>query len=81
MNCVKCKNPNPEQWFYCRDCGNRASEPTYTTNMYMGSEIGKRSDIEFSTMSMDDHIAQTAKEKTTKNNKVWADRIKQAGVI
>ena len=81
MNCVKCKTPNPEQWFYCRDCGNRASEPTYTTNMYMGSEIGKRSDIEFSTMSMDDHIAQTAKEKTTKNNKVWADRIKQAGVI
>lgn len=81
MNCVKCKTPNPEQWFYCRDCGNRASEPAYTTNMYMGSEIGKRSDIEFSTMSMDDHIAQTAKEKTNKSNKIWADRIKQAGVI
>ena len=79
MNCVKCKTPNPEQWFYCRDCGNKASEPAYTTNMYMGSEIGKRSDIEFSTMGMDDHIAKTAKDRTSKNNKVWADRIKQAG--
>jgi len=29
---------------------------------------------------MDNHIAQTTKEKTIKNNKVWADRVKQAGV-
>ena len=81
MNCVKCKSPNPEQWFYCRKCGSRASEPSYTTNMFMGSEIGKRSDIEFSTINMDDHIAKSAKEREKKTNKIWADRIKQAGVV
>ena len=79
MNCVKCKSPNPEQWFYCRKCGSRASEPAYTTNMFMQSEIGKRSDIEFSTMSMDDHIAKSAKSRNKNTNKIWKDRIKQAG--
>ena len=81
MNCVKCKTPNPEQWFYCRDCGNRASEPAYTTNMYMGSEIGKRSDIEFSTDSIEKLSEKASKEREKKTNKIWADRIKQAGVI
>ena len=79
MNCVKCKTPNPEQWFYCRKCGSKASEPAYTTNMFMQSEIGKRSDIEFSTMSMDDHIAKSAKSRNKNTNKIWKDRIKQAG--
>jgi len=79
MNCVKCKSPNPEQWFYCRECGSKASEPAYTTNMFMQSEIGKRSDIEFSTMSMDDHIAKSAKSRNKNTNKIWKDRIKQAG--
>jgi len=79
MNCVKCKSPNPEQWFYCRKCGSKASEPAYTTNMFMQSEIGKRSDIEFSTMSMDDHIAKSAKSRNKNTNKIWKDRIKQAG--
>jgi len=81
MNCVKCKSPNPEQWFYCRKCGSRASEPTYTTNMFMQSEIGKRSDIEFSTMSMDDHIAKTKKTNKHTSNKIWKERIKQAGAV
>ena len=78
MNCVKCKSPNPEQWFYCRKCGSKASEPSYTTNMFMQSEIGKRSDIEFSTMSMDDHIAKSAKSRNKNTNKIWKDRIKKA---
>ena len=81
MKCIKCNAPNPKQWFYCKKCGSRASEPTYTTNMFMGSEIGKRSDIEFSTISMDEHIANSAKERQRKNNKVWENRIKQAGAI
>jgi len=81
MKCIKCNAPNPKQWFYCKKCGSRASEPTYTTNMFMGSEIGKRSDIEFSTMSMDDHIAKTKKTNKHTSNKIWKERIKQAGAI
>jgi len=49
--------------------------------MFMGSEIGKRSDIEFSTMSMDDHIAKTKKTNKHTSNKIWKERIKQAGAI
>jgi hypothetical protein len=79
MNCIHCKTPNPEQWFYCRSCGNKASESIYTTNLFMQSEIGKRSDIEFSTMSMDDHIGKISRDRSKKESKIWADRIKQAG--
>ena len=81
MNCIKCKSPNPEQWFYCRKCGSKASEPTYTTNMFMGSEIGRRSDIEFSEVSMDSHINKINKKKLKKSGKFWSDKVKQAGAI
>ena len=56
MNCIHCETPNPEKWFYCRNCGEKASEALYTTNLFMMSEAGKRTDMEFSSISMDDHI-------------------------
>ena len=80
MNCVHCEKPNPERWFYCRECGNRASEALYTTNLFMMSEIGKRSDMEFSTVSMDDHIKTVSKGKKERQDKVWKERIKKAGI-
>ena len=80
MNCVHCKNPNPERWFYCRACGKKASEAVYTTNFFMMSEAGKRTDMEFSSISMDKHIAKVNKEKKERHNKIWKDRIKQAGI-
>ncbi len=80
MNCVHCKKPNPERWFYCRACGKKASEAIFTTNLYMMSEAGKRSDIEFSQVSMDSHIDKMKKEKTKKLNNVWKERVRQAGV-
>ena len=46
MNCVHCKNPNPERWFYCRACGKKASEAIFTTNLYMMSEAGLDRDWE-----------------------------------
>ena len=45
--CQHCDKPNPENWFYCRDCGKRASAPKFTTNSWMRSEIAKRTDVEF----------------------------------
>ena len=61
--CVQCKSPNPEGWFYCKNCGNKSSESKFTTNMYMMSEIGKRSDIEFSTTTLDNVIEKDIKER------------------
>ena len=80
MNCIHCENPNPERWFYCRSCGNKASEALYTTNLFMMSEAGKRSDIEFSTMSMDSHVEKISKEKKERSNKIWKERVRKAGI-
>mgnify|MGYP003146264086 FL=1 len=30
MLCHHCKEPNPENWFNCRKCGNRATPPKWT---------------------------------------------------
>jgi hypothetical protein len=48
--------------------------------MFMRSEAGKRTDMEFSTISMDDHINKMAKDKKARQNKVWQDRVKQASI-
>jgi uncharacterized membrane protein YvbJ len=55
-NCTHCKAPNPDEWFYCRKCGKIASDTKFTTNLYMMSEIGKRTDIEFRTMTVEEDI-------------------------
>tara|TARA_R100000700_G_C3174591_1_gene149257 strand:+ start:706 stop:906 length:201 start_codon:yes stop_codon:yes gene_type:complete len=62
MKCVHCNQPNPKRWFYCRHCGRKASKSLFTTNLYMMSDIGKRTDIEFSSMTMDEDIAQRNKK-------------------
>ena len=62
MKCVSCENPNPDQWFYCRSCGKKTSKSKFTTNLYMRSEIGKRTDIEFSSTTIDDDIKQRNKK-------------------
>ena len=61
--CIHCKSNNKENWFYCKDCGKRASDSKYTTNMYMMSEIGKRTDIEFSTTTIEESAKKMRKQK------------------
>ena len=56
MNCVHCESPNPEQWFYCRKCGRKASESKFTTNLYMMSALGKRTDIELTPTTVEEDI-------------------------
>ena len=56
LNCIHCEAPNPEEWFYCRECGKRASDIKFTTNLYMMSEIGKRTDIEFRDITVEQDI-------------------------
>ena len=76
MHCQYCKEENSENWFYCRSCGERASESMYTTNLYMMSEVGKRTDIEFSTTTMDSHIDKINKDRAKKNSKFWDGKLK-----
>ena len=39
----------------------KASESKFTTNMWMMSEMGKRTDVELSTQSMNDNIKKMNK--------------------
>ena len=45
-----------ENWFYCRGCGKRASAPKFTTNSWMRTDRGMRTDVEFNSMDMDKSI-------------------------
>jgi hypothetical protein len=54
IKCQHCDKPNPENWFYCRGCGKRATPPKFTTNSFIISEVGKRTDVEFNTISYEE---------------------------
>ena len=59
--CKHCKEPNPQGWFYCRECGGKASDTMFTTNMYMMSAIGKRTDVEMSVQGIDQNTNEMKK--------------------
>ena len=63
--CVHCDADN-KSWFYCRACGEKASVSKFSTNMWMRTERGKRSDIEFRTQTMDESIDEMNKERNTR---------------
>tara|TARA_R100001460_G_scaffold14442_2_gene32326 strand:- start:892 stop:1098 length:207 start_codon:yes stop_codon:yes gene_type:complete len=56
MNCQHCNKPNKENWFYCRGCGKRASAPKFTTNSWMRTGRGARTDVEFNTIGMEESV-------------------------
>ena len=60
-NCIHCKKENKGNWFYCKYCGKRASESKFTTNMWMRSDMGKRTDVELSVQSISDNTAKMRK--------------------
>ena len=59
--CMHCDRENREGWFYCKSCGKKASESKFTTNLWMTSDLGKRTDVELSTQSMGDNIQKMRK--------------------
>ena len=63
MQCQYCQKENSEGWFYCRSCGERASATKFTTNLWMMSETGKRTDVEFSPQTMGESIKEMRKNR------------------
>ena len=76
-NCVNCKKPNPDNWFYCRCCGERSSESKFTINLYMIGEAAKRSDFEISTTTMDKTIERAKKERAKEGQDFWRGKLKE----
>ena len=64
--CQHCDEPNPEHWFYCRECGKRSFPPKFTINSWMRTEAGKRTDVEFNTISYEESF-----DKMNKSDKRW----------
>ena len=75
MKCQYCQHPNEERWFYCRACGERTSESSFTTNMFMVSEIGRRSDIEFSSIDVESHMNSILKNRELKQQNFWKEKV------
>jgi len=65
--CINCEKPNPDSWFYCKKCGKKSAPVKYTTNLYMISDIGKRTDIEFTNMSVDESVKDMNRSKHAKS--------------
>ena len=71
--CQHCDHPNEGGWFYCRNCGNRAHPPRFTTNSWMRGSMSSRSDIEFNAMYLEDSSNKMADNSMNQ-------RLKQLGV-
>ena len=80
--CVHCKKPNPTGWFYCRSCGNKSSEPMYTTQVVIrdsGWATAIRKDlVDFSTTTMEDSVKSIQNNIMKENSKKWNERAKKA---
>ena len=75
--CINCNKPNPDNWFHCKCCGERSSEPKFTTNLYMIGDAAKRSDFEISTTTMDKTIERAKKERAEEGQNFWRGKLKQ----
>ena len=73
MNCQHCNVVNDGGGFYCREWGQRAHPPRFTTNSFMRGEFSKRRDIELNSMSLEESTSRMA--KNTMDN-----RLKSLGV-
>tara|TARA_R100001244_G_scaffold32541_1_gene30776 strand:+ start:629 stop:862 length:234 start_codon:yes stop_codon:yes gene_type:complete len=73
VNCQSCDYPNDGGWFFCRNCGERAHPPKFTTNSWMRGSMSNRTDIEFNSMLLEDSTNKMAGNKMNQ-------RLKDLGV-
>ena len=81
-NCIHCNKPNPDGWFNCRSCGQRSSEPMYTTQLILRDASWataiRKDKVDFNTISMDDSIKSMENNIKKDNAKKWDSRVKKA---
>jgi len=81
-NCIHCNKPNPDGWFNCRSCGQRSSEPMYTTQLILRDASWataiRKDMVDFNTISMDDSIKSMENNIKKENAKKWDARVNKA---
>jgi len=61
--CKKCDKENKSEKFYCFNCKCKLHNPKWTTNLFMISDIGKRTDMEFSETTIDESVEKMLKSR------------------
>ena len=80
-NCQHCDAHNPEGYFNCPECGERASESLWTVNTIIRennpfAKAIRQDRIDISTQDMDSHIKRTKKRNEEEANKRLHNSVK-----
>ena len=83
--CMHCDKPNPDGWFYCKNCYQPASPRKYTVNTVMRESPWapaiRRDLIDFNTISMEKDIENKAAERHQYlHSKIFPKDKKQASI-
>jgi hypothetical protein len=70
MNCQHCNEPNPEGYFNCPSCGERASKPKFTPQFVVRENNSwaraiRTDQIDFGRKNMGEHIEELKKKNLT----------------
>jgi len=83
--CMHCSEPNPDGWFYCRNCNKPASPRKYTIHTVMRDPAWapaiRKDLIDFNMISMDKDIENKAAERHQHlHSKIFPKDKKQASI-
>jgi RNA polymerase subunit RPABC4/transcription elongation factor Spt4 len=79
--CQHCDAPNPEGYFNCPECGERASKPKWTPQFVVRENSPwataiRKDQIDFNEISMDDHIKRSQEKKAKEKKELYNKAIK-----
>ena len=70
MNCQHCDNPNPENWFNCKKCGERATPPKWTPQVVIrDSQFAtafRKDQIDINIIDGEDYAKQVVRDRKQK---------------
>ena len=80
MKCQHCNEPNPEGYFNCPSCGQRAAKSKWGTNFVIRENTPwaraiRQDKINFGAKDMDEHIKETKKKNEETAKKKLYDSI------
>jgi len=75
INCQHCNEPNPDRFFNCPSCGQRAAQPKWNTNFVVRENNPYATAIRKDQME----IRTLSGEEATKKLKEGADKVSRKG--
>lgn len=80
-SCQHCSEPNPEGFFNCPSCGQRAHPPAWSTQFVVRENSPwataiRKDQIDFSSISMDEHVKRGVKKKADDKKALYKKHIK-----